>query len=361
MGCCQNSNAQSLNQNLFKEKFKEAIDSGTKKRLKLFLDILNKKTKKSPILFIDQEIVTLNEKNYNGLGYCVYIGNTKLFKYLFEKGASIQAMEELFEKQNMRAINIICFKGHLNLLKFYLPIYLRQHQSLVIREESFTLDFKDTESKTGVYEYAIHSACRNGMIHIVSYIYNYFQSKPTIPRDFSLNSIEEYTGEDVGLKACRSGSFNMIKFLYEQCEVKFTNLNHNKENAIMICVCGYKLNPSFTYLECISYLVEIVKIDLLYMYEELLLIAENDELVSYLEHQLEKRGVTVKKKDIKDIDKYLLIHHNQDPVEDNSKGFLFSEVFHEQIESNNTFLSSISSSIRSKNICSSIMDMLEPD
>ncbi|OMJ89873.1 hypothetical protein SteCoe_7858 [Stentor coeruleus] len=97
------------------------------------------------------------------------------------------------------------------------------------------------------------------------------------------------------------------------------------------------------------------------MYEELLLIAENDELVSYLEHQLEKRGVTVKKKDIKDIDKYLLIRHNQDHIEDNSKGFLFSEVFHEQIESNNTFLSSISSSIRSKNICSSIMDMLEPD
>lgn len=360
MGCCQNSNAQ-VNQNLFKEKFKEAIDSGSIKRMKLFLDVLNKKTKKSPILFIDQEIVTINGKAYNGLGYCAYIGNSKLFKYLFEKGASIQAMEELFEKQNMRAINIICFKGHLDLLRFYLPIYLRQHQSLTITEESFTLDFKDTESKVGVYEYAIHSACRNGMIHIVSFIYNYFQSKPTIPRDFNINSSEEYTGEDAGLKACRSGSFNMIKFLYEQCEVKFTNLNHNKENAIMICVCGYKLNPSFTYLECISYLVEIVKVDLLYMYEELLLIAENEELISYLEHQLEKRGVTVKKKDIKDIDKHLFIRHSQDHVEDNSKDFLFSEGFHEQIEGSNTFLSSISSSARSKNICSSIIDMLEPE
>ncbi|OMJ89874.1 hypothetical protein SteCoe_7859 [Stentor coeruleus] len=238
MGCCQNSKTQSLNHNLFKEKFKEAIDSGSIKRMKLFLDILNKKIKKSPILFIDQEIVTLSGKSYNGLGYCAYIGNSKLFKYLFEKGASLQAMDELLENQNMRAINMICFKGHLNLLKFYLPIYLRQRQSLSITEESYTLDFKDTESKDRVYEYAIHSACRNGMIHIVSYIYNYFQSKPTTPKDFNISSIEEYTGEDVGLKACRSGSFNMIKFLYEQCEVKFTNLNHNKENAIMICVCG---------------------------------------------------------------------------------------------------------------------------
>lgn len=364
MGCCQDSKAKALNHNVFCEKLKEAIDSGSTKRLNMLIDILNKKKKnKSPI--IDKEIVAIGQYSLNPLSYCALLGNYRMFKHLLDKGASLKEMEDQLESQNLRAINMICFKGHLNLLKIYLPLYLKSSRDSFCSVRSFTIDFSD-QNNLPFYDLAIHSACRAGMFHIVSYIYQYFKTLPMVPKEFDIFAVDEGFGEDAGLIACRVGSFPLVKYLHENCEVTFTKLNRNKENAIMICVCGDKKSPNFSYLECLSYLIEIVKLDISYMYEEVLIMAESQGIVSYLESQLFKIGVFVKKEDVdkEHLDRRLGHESNYSTNE------LFGEQFKKESDEfceqlikgkgvDNSFISSIDSEAKSR-IGSSWAEALGP-
>ena len=353
MGCCQNNiKGSSLHQQVFCEKIKEAIDSGSLKRMSMILQLLSKKSNNHVVDFIDQDFITNKSYRLNALAYCVYIGSKKMFKYLFEKGASINRMEEILETQNIRAINIMCYKGYLKLLKFYLPIYLRQHDSLAEVEKSFTLDLKDTSISRNNFEIPIHSACRAGMVHIVSYLYNYFKQKQSCPYEFDVKSTNEYLGEDSGLIACSSGNFPLVKLLHENCGIDFKTLNKNKENAIMVCICGNKQTPDFSYLECISYLVEIAKVDVTYMYEEMLFLSDNEEITKYLEFQLEKADIFVKKKDIDKVIVSVQIVHEE---KNNSKDPVFTEEIRDFLETNNSVISSISDS-RSKRCESESLD-----
>lgn len=364
MGCCQDSKARALNTNVFCEKLKEAIDSGSTKRLNMLMDILNKKKKKeSP--FIDKEIVSIGQYSLNPLSYCALLGNYRMFKHLLDKGASLKEMEDQLERQSLRAINMICFKGHLNLLKIYLPLYLKSSRASFCSVRSYTIDFSD-QSNLPFYDLAIHSACRAGMFHIVSYLYQYFKALPLVPKEFDIHAVDEGFGEDAGLIACRIGSFPLLKYLHENCGVTFSKLNRNKENAIMICVCGDKKAPNFSYLECLSYLIEIVKLDISYMYEEVLIMAESQCIVSYLESQLLKIGILAKKEDV---DKEYLErrggHESNNSINElfNDQFKKESEEFCEQIKQgkqlDNSFISSIDSETKSR-VGGSWAEVLEP-
>ena len=72
-------------------------------------------------------------------------------------------------------------------------------------------------------------------------------------------------------------------------------LNKNKENAIMLCIPGCHKYPSYSYLECICYLNEVAKVDIAYMHEEALILAQNIEIIAYLENELEKINIFTKK------------------------------------------------------------------
>ena len=111
MGCCHSEQQINRPQFLLSEKLKTAIDSGSLKRISMILEIMEKSSKSSDIENINKEFTTIRNFNLNPLGYCLYIGDAKIFKFLNEKGASIKYMEQLLESQNMRAINYICYRG----------------------------------------------------------------------------------------------------------------------------------------------------------------------------------------------------------------------------------------------------------
>ena len=354
MGCCQDSKAVALNHNVFCEKLKEAIDSGSVKRVNMLLDVFNKKKNKEKAL-IDQEIVRVGNYSLNALGYCCLSNKDKMFNHLVYRGARLEIMESQMESQNLRTINVICLKGHLPMLKLYLPLYMKTTKSSVLSTNSFTIDLND-QGPQPMYDLAIHSACRSGMFQIVSFIFQYFKDLPYTPKEFDIHSTDEGFGEDAGLIACRVGCFPLVKYLHEKCGVDYKRLNKNKENAIMICVSGNKKSPSFSYLECISYLIEIVKLDITYMYQEVLLLAESEEIIKYLETQLEKVGVFEKKTDI-DKEK----EHRDPKAESN---FSFEENFFDRLAKekfeDNSFVSSISSESKSRCLGSSWIEALEP-
>lgn len=356
MGCCESGNKSAvLSQSGLCEKLIEALDSGSLKRVSIMLQILNKKSKNNSLSFIDEEITQVKGKTLNAMAYCLYNGSEKLFKYLFEKGASLKSMESLLESQKTRAINIICHKGHLKLLIFYLPLYLRDYNSLPLSEKSYTIDLKDSDPDINSFELAIHSACRSGMVQIVSYLYNYFKDKSYCPKEFSMNSVNEYYGEDCALISCRFGCFPLVKFLFEVCAADFTKLNKCKENAIMICVCGHQNSPNFSYLECISYLVEIVKLDITYMYEETLVLAEDEEIHNYLVMQLRKIGIEVKEEKIEKVE---FLNQGNFEGKDNSKDSIFTQEVTNFLQSSYSIPSSISE-LPSKNIEGSYLDFID--
>ena len=319
---------------------KSAIDSGSLNRISMLLKVFKKSSKPSLLPIIDQEIININNIKLNALAYSLFLGKLQIFRYFYEKGASLKAMDELLSQSNLRAVNIICYKGHKDLLEFYLPLYLKDYSSLPISHKSFTIDFKDSLLVRPEFDLAIHSACRAGMIHIVLYLHKYFEKKEYCPSEFDINAKDEYFAEDAGLIACRIGNFALIKMLYEVCGVNFQQVNANQENAIMICLSGFKNNPNYSYFECVSYLLEVVGLDITYHYEETLDLAEGKELVSYIEERLEKAHIYAKKKDIEVTAP--VFRPRREVVADNSRETLFSEEARRYINSDMSIVSSIS-------------------
>ena len=282
MGCCESTDSK-LNFQNYSKKIKEILDTGSISALNLALKYISKKTPQIDPPIIDREIVCLNKISLNPLAYCLFLGNLPLFKYLLNNGASLKIMDDLLEKSCIRAINIICYKGFLDLLEYYLPIFLNTYKSGSTVYKSFTIDLKDTIITRYEYDLAIHSACRAGMVHIVSYLFKYFENNRNCPLEFNIYSVDEAYGEDAGLIACRTGCFALIKLLHETCKMDFKQVNTSKENAVMVCVAGYNKNPNYTFLECLEYLFEVVRIDVSYMLEELLCVAEGQDIVRIIE------------------------------------------------------------------------------
>ena len=90
----------------------------------------------------------------------------------------------------------------------------------------------------------------------------------------------------------------MIKYLYETCQGNFHVKNKHNENAINICITNCKKDIMVNYFECLVYLVEKVKVDVKYMYEESLLMAENSIIIKFLEKKLAEVGINITKKEI---------------------------------------------------------------
>ena len=319
---------------------KEALDLGSTSRLTTIVEFFHKKEPRANPPYIDREIVVLNNMPLNGLGYSLLLGNTAMFKFLYELGASIKAMEQILAKSNLKGINLICFKGHKDLLEFYLPIYLKDYVSVPQSVKSYTIDLKDTQNIKAEFDLPIHSACRAGMLNIVSYLHKYFTAKPYCPKEFDILALDDFNGEDCPLVACRAGSYTLIKYFHETCQIPFTQTNLHKENAVMICVAGHNKNPNFTYIESVQYLVNTVGVDITYKYEELLCIVEGKEMTQFIEEALEKRGVTMKKKDVESGANKLKVI--VDTVE-TSNGPIFSEENKKLFEpEKRSFLSTIS-------------------
>ena len=131
-------------------------------------------------------------------------------------------MLKLFEDQKLSALNIIFISNSTSIFETFLPRYLEVYQNNVNQESNEPY-------------YPIHIATREGMIGILKYTYDYFAKNPPCPAEFDVNSIEQENGENCGLMACRYGNFELLKLLYESCNVNLHILNKFSENAVIIC------------------------------------------------------------------------------------------------------------------------------
>ena len=259
---------------------------------------------KSYYIDINSDLIDIAKAKINCLTYSFFIGNAKVFKFLLDKGADFSVFQQTLSGLKIDAFYFICDQGFIDLLSLFLTYINKEPDRDVLPEDlSHTLSFGENEisGKKVTKSYTpVQRACEKGHIAIVVAIYRHFQSKCHIPAMFDLERPSDRRGETCALIACRVGNFAMIKALHKVCRADFTKLNFYRENALMICVSAYKTEKSKRYLECISYLIESVKVDVSYMHEELLLLCEDSYLVTYFEAKLKVKGINSTKQDLEE-------------------------------------------------------------
>lgn len=216
-------------------------------------------------------------------------------------------MEKLFSKQGVNPIDVICQQGHVEILSYYLPLYLatRKDSIPITTDESssITVDFGRAAyidvpiKRTST---SIHLACERGFINIISFIYNYFKNEAFVPHYLDIDYQDEYTGENCAMIATRCGNYPMMKFLFETCNANFRMKNKRHESMIQIASAGSRKNPQKDYTEVFVYLIETVGCDITYEWEEALLLLEDSTIIKYLEKHLKRKGVDAKKSDLEE-------------------------------------------------------------
>ena len=319
MGCLQACNKGENRESSDSDKIFQAINLCSSRRLKSVFDYIS--TVQSLEAF-DSLIIEYQNVSVNALGVCFLKGNCELFKLLLNNGCSIEKMEKLLEASQISPIHFICTQGYIDILEIYFPYYYYAKNYKTSQESNSSLTYPSTEINKG---YPIHLAAYYGNTQIVLYFYKYFSTKETTPKEFDLNSLEERTGENCALIACRQGHLNLVVELHKTCKADFTLLNNSKENAIIVAIVGMNKQPSYSYFDIIDYLIVTVNINLSYMYEEILLLAQFSELVEYLEAKLLNIGIEVSKSII--TKKYPLARISKNSEQSENIGTLFTSSF----------------------------------
>lgn len=203
---------------------------------------------------IDDPVTIIDDISLNPLSLALWSGKAETFKIVKDiLGANIDSMNELLEKQDTSAFEIILQKGHLDFLKYYLPLFLQSCNN--------KLDYIEI-----LQEPLIHIAIFHRHLHVIKYLNEYF-SQVCPPAAFDLHHIDPDTGENSALIACKNLDIEMARFLFEICEVNFHIINKNNENALYLCAVNSKkiANPG----EFVEFLVNDVRIDTSFRYEEI--------------------------------------------------------------------------------------------
>lgn len=291
MESCNRSASQ--NTMSMEEKVKQAINLGSKRRLQVLLDY---HASACPNESFDSICITSDNLKVNPLGFCLLKGSSDLFKLLVDNRCDINTMEKILEKSGVSPILHLCSKGFLPVLEQYFPFFL--HNSYNVNEER---TYSIALTCTSIFDFKslpIHTAAHYGNISIINFFSCHFAELVNTPQEFDIHTLEDVTGENCALIACREGHFNLVKYLHENSTIDFKILNSCKENAIMIAIAGMNRNPNYAYVDIIEYLIENIGIDVTYMYEDILLLAQMPQLVKYLEKKLVEKGITDKKKDV---------------------------------------------------------------
>ena len=297
MGCC-NSAKNSSASFLYCKKLQEAIERGNVKALSEIQKAFPAEEGKMSI--IDEPFITIHELNMSPLAYALWVGRLTSFLHLHKKlGACLPMMENLFIDQGKTALEIICLNGNLDILRYYLPIYLGNRvEPAQVVDESVSVDFQRSclvETKLLHTYTPIHLACEHGNIHIIDFLYKYFREKETVPAFLDIDFQDESSGENCALIACRKGNYPMVKFLHEVCGANFRLLNKRYENAILITAAASKRRPTHNYYDVFVYLIDVVQLDITYMHEEVVLLLEDRTMIKFFENKLMKKGITVAK------------------------------------------------------------------
>jgi hypothetical protein len=300
MGCCASAKSSSESF-LFYKRYQEAID---RSNLKALTELWQSFPVEKSSVMIDEAIFTVNDMRLSPLAYALWCGKHVPFTFLHKKlGASISEMEKLFADQGKCALEILCIHGSLEVLQYYLPIYLDNLTGAVsgslMGDVSVSVDFKRStlvQTKLQSTYTPAHLACENGHVHIINYFNNFFKDRAFVPPYFDLAFQDEHTGENCALIACRKGDYKMVKLLHENCKVNFEVLNKRNENAVMITAASSKRRPNHDFYHLFVYLVEVVKLDIVYNHEEVVLLLEDKNILRFYLNRLQKKGILIEKR-----------------------------------------------------------------
>ena len=266
-------------------------------------------------------MIKLNNFSLSLLGYSLWVGKANVFNFLITYlKADLDEMEDLFKSFDISALALLCERGYIDVLKLYLLFYIKTYHSLNSGADKIsTLSLSKITYKNGSIGTSltpIQLACKNLHLRILHYINDYFSiSYP--PQSLNIHYIDETTGENCALITTRTGNFPMMKFLFEVAHADFHIINNNNEGALQVLAISSKLNYGLQFLECLMYLIEIIKINIAYMHEETLLLLDNKIIIKYLEEKLKQLGIYTNKQSLQSSPKPSQAK-GPDPAEDKS-------------------------------------------
>ena len=302
---CTNCRPSSNPEDEILSRITDYIKQDNSSSLEYLIKLLSFQQKVEIPILVNKPLILIDKFYGNFLCYSLWLGKGQVFSYLLTTvQCSLSVMEEIFINAKHNPMMILCEKGHIDVLKIYLPEYLKKLQSkkVIIKDKSMTISFSNNPIANDAHSTftPIQTACIRNHINIIHYVNEYF-SNLVPPSDLDIHHRDELTGENCALLAVRAGNFVMMKHLYESAKADFHIKNNYKEGALQILAASAKLNYSLQYIECMMYLVEVIRIDISYMHEETLLLLESNILIKYLEEKLKCLGIMATKSELESI------------------------------------------------------------
>lgn len=300
MGCCHGSENTSNVESL-KNQLQESIQKGSLQRVSLNITRLKQLLPRGKA-DIDNLTFTLDPKKsveLNSLGLSLAFGKCNIFKYVHQKlKADPLVMEEYFNKSKLTGLYIICSENYLDLFEYYVEIYFKIKLMVKTSNSRFSVSSQDSHRQAHLEYTPIQVACYMGNIPIIKFALEYCKLNKTLPEELDLNYINEKTGENCALIACRGGSFNTIRYLHKKTNANFLMKNFFNENALQVLAASGRVRFMIDFHKSFVYLIESVKIDISWNYQEILLLLDNITVCDYFLTELAKLSIFPDKKSI---------------------------------------------------------------
>lgn len=289
-GCC----GKTVEEKVLIHVIQEKIRSKNTKAFEKFLEFLLTTEK---IEEIDKLVIPHEKITTNPLGFAFLANNSSAFQCLLKHRSSIDIMEQLFFTYKIDPIEYLCSKGSAEILELYLPIYINKIMIRVSITSVETLSLSSTLSNSNC-KYPFHIACKYGQIPALSKLHSYSKDLLKLPDELNLNTRIGPKGENCAHIACYYGRLDVVNFLFENCKADFFALNFHNENTILACVFGMNMKPNSCYFSILKILIEVIQVDILGCFEEVLLVLKDPEIIKYFEKKLKERGVIAAKEEI---------------------------------------------------------------
>ena len=351
MGCCSEKGI-SKGRETESDQVKLAIEKSQFKKITYLKKLMENAFKDQNV--IDKGFIKSNGLVLSPLGYAMVLGKFRVFQFIHKLGASLLALEELLVGQGKSIFEIVCENGYNDIFKYLIEDseYNPMLQSIITSEGALTLDFEQSklyEKEENNNKNPIILAVELGYINIIDTCYKFMEIGKRSPYFINLHHIDDKTGENYGLIACKKGQYLLVKYLYKTCKADFHLMNKRSENALVITAYGSKKYRDERYLMVFVYLIEEVKVDYLSHYEEILMILEDKRIIRYFNKILFNSGIDPDKQNLEK--KYKPSRCPSNPA-----------VTSDQIPSHNSFASTIKQnhSILTENFTSFIFPETTP-
>lgn len=300
MGCCHD-NESANNFESIKKQLHDSIQQGNLQkvilnitRIKHLLPIGKADFDKLTFIFDSKKNIEIN-----CLGLSLAFGKLNIFKFFHQKlNADPLIMEEYFINCKITGLHIICSQNYVDLFEYYIEIFLNIRLKLLIYSPLSSYASQDTHKLINIDFTPMQTACFLGNVSIVKLALDYCKKIESVPDELNLNYINEKTGENCALIACRGGKLNMIKFLHRNTNSNFLLNNNFNENAIQILAASAKYHYIPDFQKSFVYLIEVLNIDVTHNYQETLLLLDNITICDYFLSKLAEFNIFPDKKQI---------------------------------------------------------------